>query len=109
MTTAQHREALRNALVAIVEESGDRDYSINGLTEHYAALFCVPLAELEHEVALYEVPSLAQDIRDGARTAEDQVEELRDAFLREDMDADDEPAPTWDEAVGPVEFWGAKA
>lgn len=29
--------------------------------------------------------------------------------LDEDMDADDETAPTWGEAVGPIEFWGAKA
>lgn len=37
-------------------------------------------------------------------------EDVTDDFdLDEDMDADDEPAPTWDEAVGPVEFWGAKA
>ena len=109
MTTAQHREALRNALVAIVEDAADPAYSINGLTEHHAALFGVPLAELEHESALYEVPSLVQDVRDGFRTGADQVEELRDAFLQEDMDADDEPAPTWDEAVGPIEFWGVRS
>lgn len=78
-------QALNNALVAILEDltaQGGEDYSLTNLTEHHASLFGVPHSELEHEVSLYEIPTLVQDVRDGHITSRDAVSDLRDMFLR---------------------------
>lgn len=82
----EKREALRNALVAIVEAAAEPEYSVAGLTDHYAAIFGVPVSDLEHEVALYGIERIVLEMRVHRTPAAHEVEHLRDTFLREDMD-----------------------